>query len=100
RGSVNFKAWICLFTCMATRAIHLELVSSLSTDGFLNAFRRFIARRGKPSHMYSDNGTNFVGAANHLENHLIYFKEALDKGSQSPWFLDLDRIHWSFSPPL
>ena len=63
----KYKVWIVLFTCLATRAIHLEIASSLSQFGFLLAFRRFIARRGKPSVMYSDNGTNFVGANSHLQ---------------------------------
>lgn len=58
----QFKSWICLFVCQLTRAIHLEIVTTLSAEGFLLAFRRFIGRRGKPCHMYSDNGTNFVGA--------------------------------------
>ena len=58
------KAWICLFTCAVYRAIHLELVSSLSTPAFLEELRRFIARRGRPTVIYSDNGTNFVGCQN------------------------------------
>ena len=56
------KAWICLFTCAIYRAVHLELLSSLSTVCFLESFRRFIARKGRPSIMFTDNGTNFVGA--------------------------------------
>ncbi|XP_035225287.1 uncharacterized protein LOC118197844 [Stegodyphus dumicola] len=58
------KAWIVLFTCAVYRAIHLEPVTSLSTETFLQALRRFIARRGRPATMYSDNGTNFTGADN------------------------------------
>lgn len=54
-----YKVWISLFTCMATRVIHLEIVSSLSAEGFLLTFRRFFARRGKPTQMHSDNATNF-----------------------------------------
>ncbi|XP_076283978.1 uncharacterized protein LOC143210727 [Lasioglossum baleicum] len=56
------KAWICLFTCAVYQAVHLELVTSLSTKTFLDSLRRFIARRGRPSIVYTDNGTNFVGA--------------------------------------
>ncbi|CAL1291815.1 unnamed protein product [Larinioides sclopetarius] len=56
------KAWIALFTCAVYRGIHLELLSSMTTESFLLALRRCIARRGRPSVVYSDNGTNFVGA--------------------------------------
>ncbi|XP_015433580.1 PREDICTED: uncharacterized protein LOC107189534 [Dufourea novaeangliae] len=59
---VNQKARICLFTCAIYRAVHLELVTSLSTSAFIEGLRRFVASRGRPSVMYSDNGTNFVGA--------------------------------------
>ena len=63
----KIKAWICLFTCAVFRAVHLELVTSLSTASFLMTFRRFIARRGRPSVVYSDNGSNFVGMDNALK---------------------------------
>lgn len=49
------KAWVCIFTCAVYRAVHLELVSSLSTDRFIEAFRRFVARRGRPNTVYSAN---------------------------------------------
>ncbi|UYV77617.1 hypothetical protein LAZ67_15001739 [Cordylochernes scorpioides] len=55
------KAWIVIFTCAVYRGVHLELVTSLSMEAFLQAFRRFIARRGRPLIVYSDNGTNFKG---------------------------------------
>ena len=61
------KAWIAIFTCAVYRAVHFELVSSLSTEHFLLAFQRFVSRRGRPQTIYSDNGTNFVGAENHLK---------------------------------
>jgi len=43
------------------RAIHIEIAHSLDTSSFINALRRFIARRGRPKHIFSDNGGNFVG---------------------------------------
>ncbi|XP_015120388.1 uncharacterized protein LOC107043403 [Diachasma alloeum] len=84
------KAWICLFTCAVYRAVHLELVSSLSTDIFLEAFRRFIARRGRPSVIYADNATNFRGARNHLKK--IYWDKVVKDSS-------VDVIEWRFNPP-
>ena len=62
----NKKAYICIFTCAVYRAVHFELLSSLSTADFIKGFSRFIARRGRPSIVFSDNGTNFVGTANDL----------------------------------
>ncbi|XP_026318078.1 uncharacterized protein LOC113228871 [Hyposmocoma kahamanoa] len=63
RGVKTCKAYIAIFICMVTKAVHLELVSDLTTQTFLAAFKRMCARRGTPKHMFSDNGTNFVGAA-------------------------------------
>lgn len=62
RGCRISKGYICLFVCFTTKAIHLEPVSDLSTPAFMAALSRFIARRGCPLNMYSDNGKNFVGA--------------------------------------
>ena len=58
---------VIIFTCMITRAAHLELVTDRSTDMFLMAFRRFASLRGYPSNCWSDRGTNFVGAQGYLE---------------------------------
>lgn len=66
RGAKLIKGYICLFICFVTRAIHLELVGSLSTNDYIMAFKRFISRRGKPAEMFSDNGKNFVGAEKEL----------------------------------
>jgi hypothetical protein len=55
------NVWGCLYTCAVYRAVHLELTSSLSTESFLQTFRRFVAHRGRPAIIYSDNGTNFMG---------------------------------------
>ncbi|XP_076235104.1 uncharacterized protein LOC143179676 [Calliopsis andreniformis] len=61
-GRRREKRWGVLFTCLTTRAIHLELAASLTTDSMIMALTRMIARRGCPTEIYSDNGTNFRGA--------------------------------------
>jgi len=55
------KRWVALFTCLTTRAIHLELAHDLSTDSCLIAIRNFVCRRGPVYKLRSDNGKNFVG---------------------------------------
>ncbi|XP_035222693.1 uncharacterized protein LOC118195478 [Stegodyphus dumicola] len=86
----NKKSWICLFTCAIYRAVHLELVESMSTESFLLALRRFIARRGRSRIIYCDNGTNFVGASNVLQD--LNWKQITEDTSIPP-------IQWKFNPP-
>ncbi|XP_024885572.1 uncharacterized protein LOC112463395 [Temnothorax curvispinosus] len=86
RGATPFKAYVCLFVCFATKAVHLELAFSLSTESFLSALRRFIARRGRCSRIYSDCGTNFVGA----QRELVGCMQAASEREQ---------IQWAFNPP-
>lgn len=70
RGATLLKCYLCVFVCFKTKALHLELVSGLSTEAFILAFRRFISRRGKPREIWCDNGTNFVGASRELGSFL------------------------------
>ncbi|GFT48824.1 integrase catalytic domain-containing protein [Trichonephila clavipes] len=86
----NKKCWIVLFTCVIYRAVHLELITSLSTDSFILAFRRFIARRGRPTTIYSDNEKNFVGTFNALNS--------IDWDKIQDFALKI-KIQWKFSPP-
>ncbi|XP_043502762.1 uncharacterized protein LOC122524512 [Polistes fuscatus] len=67
RCNVLEKAYMALFVCFSTRALHLELVSDLTDEAFIAALKRFISRRGKPNDIYSDNGRNFLGARNKFE---------------------------------
>jgi len=68
RGRSELKRYGCLFTCLAIRAVHIEVVQSLETDSFIQALQRFICRRGQPTVIRCDNGTNFVGAEKELRN--------------------------------
>ena len=92
RGTI--KRWGCVFTCLASRAIHLEVVHSMSAASFIAAFQRFTARRGRPSRVFSDNGTNMVGGERELREEL----ERWDHGLVDVYMADL-RIDWSFNPP-
>ncbi|XP_050551755.1 uncharacterized protein LOC118279021 isoform X1 [Spodoptera frugiperda] len=67
RGCKLTKSYLCIFVCHATKAVHLELVTDLTKEGFIAALNRFTSRRGKPQSILSDNGTNFVGADNDLK---------------------------------
>ncbi|XP_026745741.1 uncharacterized protein LOC113507087 [Trichoplusia ni] len=68
RGNKTRKTYVAIFICMSTKAIHLELVGDLTSEAFIGAFRRFVARRGKCSHLWCDNGKNFVGANRELHD--------------------------------
>lgn len=70
RGCRITKGYVCLFVCFATKAIHLEAVSDLSTSAFTAALIRFVSRRGCPNKIYSDNGRNFVGTAREIRENL------------------------------
>ncbi|KAJ8415882.1 hypothetical protein AAFF_G00404390 [Aldrovandia affinis] len=61
------NAGVCFFKCLTTRAVHIEVLSSINTDSFLMALRRFISRRGKPAELLSDQGTNFRGGNRELQ---------------------------------
>ena len=88
------KRYGCIFTCLKCRAIHLELAKDLSTASFLNVLHRFIARRGPPQIIYSDNGTNFKGASTNVVAELKQLnQEAINND------LAIRKIEWRFSPP-
>ena len=94
RGRSMVKRYGVIFTCMTSRAVHLEAAHSLTTDSCINAIRRFMCRRGQISNLRSDNGTNFVGAERELREAL----RALDHNKiQSA--LAKRGIAWTFNPP-
>ena len=88
------KYWIALFTCMQIRAVHLELVRDMSTETFLLAFRKFIARRVKPYVVYSDNGKTFTKAAKDIAKlHRVWNAQKVKN------FCDKQEIDWKFNVP-
>lgn len=91
------KSYICLFVCTVTKAIHLELVSDLSTAGFLAAFRRFTSRRGHCSDLWSDCATNFTGASNELD--CMFKNRKSQVVGEIAELLANDKTTWHFIPP-
>ncbi|XP_062538071.1 uncharacterized protein LOC134206385 [Armigeres subalbatus] len=92
-GRSAVKRWICLFTCLTTRAVHVEVAHSLSTPSCVKCIRRFVCRRGAPTEIYTDNGTNFQGAERQLREQL---KEM--QGELAATFTNTD-TKWLFIPP-
>ncbi len=62
------KAYVCVFVSLTVKAVHLELVTDLTSEAFLACFRRFIARRGYPSLLWSDHSSNFIGANREIKD--------------------------------
>ncbi|BET00044.1 Pao retrotransposon peptidase [Nesidiocoris tenuis] len=98
RGGSSLKAYICLFVCLTTKAIHLELASNLTTECFLAAFRRFLSRRGPCHRICSDQGTNFIGAKNFLSD-LYRFTASSEFNDAIGSELSHRRIEWKLNPP-
>lgn len=90
RGVRPQKMYVCVFVCFSTKAVHLEIVSDLSTLGCIAALKRFVARRGKPIEVYSDCGTNFVGAKNYLKSSSL---------SAIGDFLASEGVKWNLNVP-
>ncbi|XP_047543335.1 uncharacterized protein LOC125075669 [Vanessa atalanta] len=97
RGTRSYKGYIALFICMVTRAIHLEVVSELSAKGFIAAFRRFVSRCGRCQDLFSDNGTNFVGADKILSEMFNAAKSELP--NEIATILNNEGTKWHFNPP-
>ena len=88
------KRYGVIFTCMSSRAVHLEVAHSLDTDSCINAIRRFISRRGQVEHLRSDNGSNLVGAERELKKALLTLNQHQVQDS-----LLQHGVKWSFNPP-
>ena len=94
----SVKAYVAVFVCFSTKAVHMELVSDLTAEACLSAIKRFCARRGRPRNIYSDNATNFVGAKNELlKIRASLLANEANKTFKS-YFCD-NNIDWHFAPP-
>lgn len=91
-GSANSKRWAILFTCMSTRAVHIELIEALSASSCVNALRRFFAVRGPAKQLRSDRGTNFIGASKDL-------RFAAEGDATVGNYLLTQGCTWVFNPP-
>ncbi|XP_071172930.1 uncharacterized protein [Mytilus edulis] len=90
-GAANSKRWAIMFSCLVTRAIHIEVIEEMTSSSFINALRRFTGIRGPVREFRSDQGTNFVGAVNELS--LLYNDENIQG------YLSKKQIVWTFNPP-
>ena len=98
-GRKELKRYGVLFTCLSSRAVHIEAANSLETNSFLNALHRFIARRGPVREIRSDRGTNIVGAEKELKKALdemdhSIIQESLCREYKADWI-----IQWKQNPP-
>lgn len=98
RNAKTYKAYLCLFICFSTKAVHLEVLSDLSCECFLAAFDRFVSRRGLCNTLYSDCGTNFVAASKHLKEVCKYFNNQRNRNDILNG-LTLRSVNWKFNPP-
>ena len=94
RGKRRTERYLCLFTCLLSRAVHLEMAYGLDSDFFLNAFFRMTNQRGLPEEMISDNGSNFVGAERELRE--LVAKLGQDKIVSS---VANRGVKWNLNPP-
>uniref|UniRef100_A0ABD2W5D2 Integrase catalytic domain-containing protein n=1 Tax=Trichogramma kaykai TaxID=54128 RepID=A0ABD2W5D2_9HYME len=97
RGNLSYKGYMAIFVCMATKAVNLEAVSSYDTASFIAAFRRFTSRRGPCLHLYSDRGTNFVGADAELRR--MHNKGSEFYDSIFTQLRDQQGTTWHYNPP-
>lgn len=96
RAAKIYKGYIAIFVCFSTSTVHLELVTDYTTEAFIAAFKRFTGRRGICACLYSDCGTNFVGANTILQKQ---FDSASKEMQNLAKLLANDGTKWSFNPP-
>lgn len=98
RSKLLSKAYICIFVCFAIKAVHVELVGDMTTESYIGALKCFVARRGRCEHIYSDNGSNFIGAKNELSDLLSLFNQE-QHINEVREMCARDSIEFHFIPP-
>ena len=93
-GQAHSKRWAIMFSCLNTRAVHVEVIEDMSASCFINALRRFISLRGHVKEFYSDRGTNFVGAVSEMGLNKINVED-----TECKRFLYQHGTVWRFSAP-
>ena len=92
------KTYIAIFVCLVVKAVHIELVADLTKEVCISALKRFVARRGSPTKILSDNGTNFIGARNDIiKAQEILALECNDRSIAT--FITQEAIEWETIPP-
>jgi hypothetical protein len=97
RKPTIIKSYICIFVALSVKAVHLELVSDITSTAFIACLRRFIARRGKPCSIWSDHGSNFVGASRELAELSTFLEQQKSKDLISK-FCTSQGIEWTYIP--
>ena len=97
RKPVLIKAYLAIFVCFATKAVHIEVIEDLTTEDFLAGLRRFVSRRGLPAQIHSDNGKNFVGAKNDLQQLYKFLQSSSTNASIANYLLS-QRVDWVCIP--
>ncbi|XP_037617248.1 uncharacterized protein LOC119483204 [Sebastes umbrosus] len=87
-GQAESKRWAIMFSCMSSRAVHIEVIESMDSSSCINALRRFFALRGPAKQLRSDCGTNFIGARKELEMDKMVQRYLSDQGCS-----------WELNPP-
>ncbi|XP_076763724.1 uncharacterized protein LOC143431095 [Xylocopa sonorina] len=98
RNQNKIKVYVAIFVCMATKAVHLELSSDLTTEAFIGCLKRLFSRRGIAKTIQSDNATNFVGASRELIELYELFQSKQHKETVQGFLTD-QKITWTFIPP-
>ena len=95
RGRSLVKRYGIIFTCLTIRAVHIEVIHSMNTDSFVDSLRRFIARRGKPEIIRSDNGINFTSGEKEIREAILQWNQR-----NIHEFLVQQNVQWIFNPPM